>query len=386
MGDRTDIKYKARKILPDSDFSYIGSSFRHFLAAVVNSHQSRFPRSEHLWVQQTLKAVRYLKEKDAALLTSVGLNSYELPVWYAGSLGLNQIVVLPVRKNAVPEKECRKILKDFDLDENRTAFLVFTSTGMRNKSLDRDRLILSLAERIYPVSIRNRGHMNAFLSETDSSNISNRFSVTFENFSFKFPQPHVTNPDIPKTQWNYLTHWTRRTSIPFPGENRADYYRSVMETTGEYSHSALHAMIHILACGKIKASSQSIRGGFKMVSFTAAHPKIAVKSMTWNSPRIRFNFEPHGIAVNRQILMQMGARPVIYGNPDQYVDLSGADRPFFQSPGKGRQWAAEHEWRIKGDLILAQIPKKSIIILTDSFHNALRVKQKFPGYNVVSLV
>lgn len=72
----------------------------------------------------------------------------------------------------------------------------------------------------------------------------------------------------------------------------------------------------------------------------------------------RWDFEPYGIAIERERLEALTARPVIYGPADCWETLAEQERPFFQlsqSSSKKIDWESENEWRIMGDVRLETI-------------------------------
>jgi len=101
----------------------------------------------------------------------------------------------------------------------------------------------------------------------------------------------------------------------------------------------------------------------------------------WRPSLLRWTFEPYGIALSREKLSSLGARPVIYSEDYQYRFLQEMDRPFFQSGGHDKNdWNQEQEWRHIGDLDLSQFSLKDVLVftLTEEEANLLRNESCFP--------
>jgi hypothetical protein len=368
----------------DLKVKYSGPTFERPFAAVINSHQSRFPEFEHPWVQNTIKAIEEISGSAATVLSSAGLNSYELALWYAGRSGLNQIVVMPARSLDQTEAHKTKLIKEFRLEPERTGFLFFKSIADPKKSTQRDRLIMALADKVFPISVSKKGRTNKMLDEIDSEIIERRFEVAYKRRTQKIniPDMRVQQPEHPA--WPFLTHWTRRSSEPFPGQTKAGYYEAILNTRGYYSHSAFGALVHILDKKIIHGTKSGIRGGHRVVSFTGLKPTEAIGLMKWNASRIRFTFEPYGIAVQKHCLETLGARRVIYGDKDDFNKLSESEQPFYQNWGKEKQWMAEQEWRIPGDIHLSDIPKDQLIIIVPDRRTGAGITSKFKDYTVIT--
>ena len=70
--------------------------------------------------------------------------------------------------------------------------------------------------------------------------------------------------------------------------------------------------------------------------------------------------------------MKRGARPVNYGDEAVWQSLQEVDRPYFQlATGKsGIDWTIEQEWRICGDLDLAEVTADDILLFVPDFESA----------------
>ena len=65
----------------------------------------------------------------------------------------------------------------------------------------------------------------------------------------------------------------------------------------------------------------------------------------------------YGIAVRRDILRSLGAKPAIYGGEQVYSRLAEPERYRFQlsRSDASASWRHEREWRVRGDLALGKL-------------------------------
>lgn len=160
-----------------------------------------------------------------------------------------------------------------------------------------------------------------------------------------------------------LLHCTRRREGPWPDQPIDEYLDELILGSPAADRSPLASLRRILVERRIRASSLAIRGGHRVVSFTAEPLENVHRLRAFRSHRHRWDFEPFGVAIRRDWLVGRGARPVIYGDQSDWDRLSVEDRPFFQrrttqsrSSDVGVDWTVEQEWRRIGDVDLAEVP------------------------------
>jgi hypothetical protein len=129
-----------------------------------------------------------------------------------------------------------------------------------------------------------------------------------------------------------------------------------------------------------------MREGRSAIGFTEANPSQALTQlMRWRPKYVNWNFEPYGIAIEKETAISLGIRPVIYGNDGDYKALSDTDKPYFQSLGRvDVDWSREQEWRHIGDISLDEIPRDRLIFLAFRQREALLLRNITSG-QVLSL-
>lgn len=185
----------------------------------------------------------------------------------------------------------------------------------------------------------------------------------------KPPTAHLKEPvildldEIASDQ--FVLHWTRRRVGPWPDQTQTDFLDDLIFRNSRRHHGQLSALCRILASRKILGSSNLTRDPRSVVCFSDIPLEQLKERRVFRSHLSRWDFEPYGLAIDRDLLRDLGARPVIYGDNSTWDSLSLPDRPFFQSQRSASEkidWKLENEWRIVGDLRLELIPYDQALV------------------------
>ncbi len=186
---------------------------------------------------------------------------------------------------------------------------------------------------------------------------------------------------VPEDAGIYLTHCTRAAHGPWPDQAADEFISELILSEEIVDRTALATLRRILNQQQILATSNGIRGGQALVSFTAIPLGELSRYRTFRVHRGRWDFEPYGICIRSDYLRQAGARPVCYGDHDQWEALAPADRPFFQrqfslnsKTGVSIDWSCEREWRILDHLDLSQVDDASAFVFVPSIEEAQRLQ------------
>jgi hypothetical protein len=177
--------------------------------------------------------------------------------------------------------------------------------------------------------------------------------------------------DIP---WgDYLFHYTRPTTGPWPGETYRQYLLDLLDA-GPLSdrRSALQTLVRIAREGLLRASGRMIRGATPVVSWSSLPPQKLFIMRKWRRTFARWNVEPYGVAMQRGHLRLRGAKPAIYGSEKVYWKLPDSEKYRFQStrPDLSAAWRHECEWRIAGDLALAAAQPDQVFFFVQTAQEA----------------
>ena len=368
-----EYKYKKIVVLSPETLFYGDFDYENITRAVIlNSRQTKTPSGNEPWVKKTVGAVQYTREKDFAILTSTGMNTWELACAAAGNQNTRQIIIEHINsEDRIPEI-IDNILAAYDLNPSNTGWLFYKSEndGRSPKSSwpIRDKLALDLASKIIPISIRPDGNLSLLIDKyrhDENVEIIENFKVEYNpkkpDQAFK---PELVRVAIPRKKWNFITHWTRTCYGPWPGEKSADFYRRLIASGNDYPQNALETLKQILKEKVIRGSGNNLRAGLSGVSFSSLHPADVLPLMGWRKRLVRWNFEPYGLAIARSAAIEANIQPVIYGKPEIYDQLVETDKPYFQNQGSdGGAWKEEQEWRYLGDLDLSRINHQDMRII-----------------------
>jgi hypothetical protein len=342
------------------------------LAVILNSSQSKTPCGNDAWIRQTAKAVTHEISIGNTIISSLGLPTWELVLYLVNLNEGNQIVISPVYGETNGKTIFDETIEKFNLNPQKTA-MIFIKPDEGSKSpkdnwVKRDRAAISLAQKVVPISICPGGRLQSLVAEEMiSGKCVTEFKIEYEK-PIAGPCHYEFESIIDFPDWNYLTHWTKTCHGPWPGENKSSFYARLLASGDKYPNMAFDTLHNIISEGKLRGSSNKMRNGRCAIGFTEASPStVLTKMIRWRSRHVNWNFEPYGVAIEKETAVSLGIRPVIYGEETDYKILSDCDKPYFQNLGKGDvDWRFEKEWRYLGDLDLKKIPADKIIFL--AFH------------------
>jgi hypothetical protein len=300
------------------------------------------------------------------------MNAWEIPLCFASRAGARLELVVPVIRgdevDAVRSYYCRQ----FQLTPAQVHFHFLTVLrGNTQKSTfqkERDLAVIKMADIIYPVSIRPGGNLEKLIEERRRSGgtIVPDFQAKYDSRSSECKviiDIARLNPHLDRILENYLIHWTRGTSAPWPDETSYQFYDDIIQARNHYPRSALETLRRILYQRKIIASCRHLRQGIRAVSFTGTPPLKAIELMRWRARYQEMSFEPYGIAVEKQAALDIGVRRVLYGDVAMFRNLESADRDYFQNAGKEGYWLPEEEYRYIGNFDLALLPEEEVTVV-----------------------
>lgn len=333
--------------------------------AIFNSRQSKYPRGCDSWITATGKAVAAASEKQMTVLTSLGMNTWEILLTYASILNTGVIIFIPDPVTGKNEL-LNEIRARFRLSEARTGFMFpgdSAGKSRRERMQYRDRRIAEQSDVIYPVAVRDQGMMESLLDEYREK-VAPIFSIPYGNRSRLRPRYDNRKFNDRIVHNNMIVHFTRSNSEPWPGESDYQYYSGIIDSGENYYHSARNSLLHILSDKKISASCRNIRGGFRVVGFSGINEENAASLFRYRPRLVNPYFEPFGICISEKDALRFGIKPVVYGPPQVYSELSTETKPFYQNYGSfGEQWRLENEWRYQGDFDFSNIQSNKIQIV-----------------------
>lgn len=207
-------------------------------------------------------------------------------------------------------------------------------------------------------------------------------------------------PDAPRPQlpddWRipdrWLLHWTRASGRMTRHGRKEWELRLWLGDLAENISERLKPLVSIIGGGVLRASSRLNRESAPVVSLTAV-PLAEFRSRRVFRPHLqRYDFELAGIGIRKERLLELGARPVVYGDDEAWRQMAAHDRLWFHPRGKvapgpagsrglGR-WEAEREWRLPGDLNLFRFGPADLVVFVPD-QEALSLVETFSRWPVV---
>ncbi|MCP4787153.1 MAG: hypothetical protein GY903_18275 [Fuerstiella sp.] len=187
--------------------------------------------------------------------------------------------------------------------------------------------------------------------------------------------------DVPlETPEEWLCHWTRPRQGAWIGQPDEEFLDELILGCQTADRSAYAALLRIVEQLQIKAS-RSVRNAAKTVSFTAVPLGEFRDRRSYRKHKLRFDFEPWGIAVRKSALEKCGCRPVSYVDRNTYDNVSRDERCFQQlrfDAGNRIDWSQEREWRYAGDLDLSQFSSADVFTFVDTHDEATALQAAAP--------
>lgn len=239
----------------------------------------------------------------------------------------------------------------------------------------RDRMLAEFADCAHVIRVRKTGNMAMVAGRLRARGceITSRFAVPA-------PQPEKlaavelkVSAGAAPGAWPWLTHYTREPDGLWPGETLVEYARWLAFGPPEGRRDACDALRRMLVQRRIVASSRLLPGGASMVSFTACPAEALGTLMRWRPGLRRWTVRPYGLAVRREALEALGARPVRYAPKTVLESLLEAERRFAQRD----DWAHEAEWRVAGDVDLRALPLQALRAVALNADEAARLHAEF---------
>lgn len=362
--------------------------------ALVNSRKPRRFDADAPWLRATMRLGREIAKRGDTLCTSVGTIGYEC-AFFGAAMGGGHIEAFVTSGGASTVAEC--LPPNASMALRRSIHSI--SIEDDNSELSRDKAVINAADLVIAVAIRAGGHMETLLQKRferdgsvrvmpaadddplargNSRLISRGMPVVdadllraVEEDSPSMP-PRSSNWKSKFIEWKTsqlsgptLAHFTRGADGPWPGQTRGEYLQDLWFGGELARRDGEAALRRILDTCTLQASSRLIRGGFRVISFTAAPPERMGELYRYRPHLVRWDFEPFGIVFDREWLESRGARPVRYLPSDEYRGLSADERPYFQKHEPPRcDYSMEEEWRIIGDLDFSNVASSAVRIIS----------------------
>ncbi|MCG3151787.1 MAG: hypothetical protein GEEBNDBF_01071 [bacterium] len=311
------------------------------------SAQGKTPRGHDPWVRGLEAAVESIRDAGDSLLAGSGPLPWDLTLRLAARAKVPVVLI-----TTTPPANRNQLLADFGLCDDRVQMVHQPSTRRQKRDWQlRDDLAWQRAAKVCPISLRPGGRLASRLL-TVGKGVDRTWEVPWERRPWV---PELVIPDEVRgesSEQAWLVHWTRRRYSPWPGETPASFCDAILESDTSWPRDAPATLERILREGRLRASGFRASGGVPVVSFSAATPAVMRTNFRWCARKVAPMWEPLGIAVLPEMLRELGGEPVQYGQ------ASRTSNERWRWHGGG-SFVQEHEWRVRGDLDLSQLPSSS---------------------------
>lgn len=362
--------------------------------AILLSRQSRRPNPSEWWIRAVVESARLFAAEGNAFLCGGRIPHLDFARWACHRFGKTSWLDFASppkanKSNPVP-----------DWCHLRLEPILQSKTNAKDTMILRDRSMAASADKIVAAFVRKGGNIEKMcrselrsgkhvfavepppdqigkcanmnlieagatplkISYAQPASSNYRSSKSGEQMSFSFP---INGSAL--VAGEYLWHFTRECAGPWPDETWDEYFESLAAGKPESAHEAYDSLVRIIRSGAILAGGGPVRGGHKVVCWTASSPLDIAKQPKYRSALARWDYKPYAVGVRREVMEKMGARPARYGGDELYHDLPESERYLFQHVGKkSEDWRRESEWRTAGDFHFDKIDHKDMLALVEN--------------------
>jgi len=347
-------------------------------AVLLLSRQPLHPSRSSAWVEAAVKALTWIKENGGTVLGSCGTPTWDLVTAAAIICKVDVRVIVPASSPDDFDNKRMSCSRQFGILPG-SIIPYYHDNSLSKKEICelRDRHIVNESDTLIRISIRKKGLMDTLAAQHSlKAAIISSFETPYAHRIVPIHY-HIDTEGVPKEtiqlKNQFIIHWTRSSTGPWPGERLYDYYNAVLNSP-TYPRTAFHSLQNILRVRKIFASSSHMPGNVSVVSFSASSPVDFIPLMRWRSRYRQMSFEPYGIGIEREYALATGMRRVTY---TKKKSNDGNGRWLVQSAGVKGNWEPEKEYRYKGDYDLSRTPGDKLAAFCLYKHEADSLTREF---------
>lgn len=201
-------------------------------------------------------------------------------------------------------------------------------------------------------------------------------------------QSAIRNPVVPlRLMWqlsdtqasDYLTHCTRAMQNHWPDESLEMEWDRWLLREHPTECSPLESLRRIVTQQRLRARPGLVRDDVESVSLSEVPLLELVSRRRYRNHLHRWDWEPYGVCIRKDALIEHHCKPVIYGDEAIWESLQPDQRPWYQ-PAKSKNgkedWRVEKEWRHLGDLNLSDLRWESIFLFVPTRREAKTLSQE----------
>lgn len=351
-------------------------------AALLISRQALRPDGATPWVRACVEAVDWLKSKQYGIVSSTGMQTWELVTALAAQEKLPLRLFVPVGAEREMIVARATYTLHFGLEREWVEFVPVIGGEDRVRSMARrDAAVVETSDLLMPISVRPDGGMTELLkaAESNGRTVERKFEVPYdtghEPLKMEITADAVSE-ELKDFEDDYLIHWTRAANHAWPDERLMEYYGDVVRSKS-WARSGFLTLRRILDSGRLIASSRHMPARIATVSFSGLRPIEVLPLMKWRARYSQMTFEPYGIGITRELASRLGIRAVKYYDRHNTLSMDPNQVWLWQSRGTVSDWTAEREFRCRGDLILRGIAEDAVVLFCHTPAEAEELRRSY---------
>lgn len=194
--------------------------------------------------------------------------------------------------------------------------------------------------------------------------------------------PSTLQPILPLrcligSQRKFLIHCTRARRGPWPDQSLAQFHDELLHSPWLQYPDVIASLKRILLQQRLIATRYCRRGDMETVCFSEVPIDQLLKRRRFQSHLSRWDWEPYGIMIDQEWLMEMGVKQVSYVDRAQAKKMSDGQLTYSQIVSNrttSQDWTAEKEWRLAGDLRLTHVPFSKAYVFVPSMAEAVAIQ------------
>ena len=211
-------------------------------------------------------------------------------------------------------------------------------------------------------------------SKSTNQRNTNVYTTEFGNCTY---QPIMAFEALQKSFKKWLCHCTRARCGPWPDQSLEQFHDEILQSPWDHAPTSFESLRRILCQKRLIGTNQFRRGSLKTVCFSERPIDQLLSMRRFQSHIARWDWEPYGILIDRQWLVEQGAKAVRYVPANEAKKLNREELPFVQVLGNkynSIDWSNEQVWRIGGDIRLNLIPSSKAFVFVPTLDEAREIQ------------
>ena len=187
----------------------------------------------------------------------------------------------------------------------------------------------------------------------------------------------------------FLYHHTRACPDAWPEQTDEEYWwrwlfrdaadQNLVDVELQSVPDPLQTLLRIATQRRLRASGRLIPGSVPMICFSARPPDQSVAQRQFRRHLHRWDYEPFGLAIVKEKLVDLGTQAVHYWDPDHELQPPSIAPEWTQkrfsrhSSGPPLDWSTEREHRLAGDLDLERFSPEQLYLFVSDRQQALEL-------------